>query len=100
MHRAAGTGKSQLCELLIEEGAEIDVVDKSGQTPLMSAVICQNKEVRMSGFLLISLLLHVGPKQGLLILASICLLLGLTIKHSDSDYWNERKSLKDISLSK
>ncbi|GJS73006.1 26S proteasome non-ATPase regulatory subunit 10 [Tanacetum coccineum] len=31
-------------ELLIEEGANIDVVDRAGQTPLMSAVICYNKE--------------------------------------------------------
>lgn len=45
MHRAASTGNSELCELLIEEGAEVDAVDKAGQTPLMNAVICQNKEV-------------------------------------------------------
>lgn len=45
LHRAASTGNSELCELLIEEGAEIDAVDKSGQTPLMNAVICYNKEV-------------------------------------------------------
>lgn len=45
MHRAASTGKSEMCELLIEEGAEVDPVDKAGQTPLMAAVICYNKEV-------------------------------------------------------
>lgn len=45
LHRAASTGNSELCELLIEEGAEIDAVDKGGQTPLMDAVICCNKEV-------------------------------------------------------
>ncbi|KAF5948842.1 hypothetical protein HYC85_014799 [Camellia sinensis] len=45
LHRAASTGNSELCELLIEEGAEVDVIDKAGQTPLMSAVICENKEV-------------------------------------------------------
>lgn len=45
LHRAASTGKSALCELLIEEGAEVDATDRTGQTPLMSAVICQNKEV-------------------------------------------------------
>lgn len=45
LHRAASTGKSELCELLIEEGAEVDAVDRAGQTPLMNAVICYNKEV-------------------------------------------------------
>lgn len=47
MHRAASTGNSQLCELLIEEGAEVDEVDKAGETPLMTAVVCGNKEVIM-----------------------------------------------------
>ncbi|KAL9265159.1 Ankyrin repeat domain-containing protein [Drosera capensis] len=46
-HRAASTRHSELCELLIEEGAEADAVDKAGQTPLMNAVICQHKEVAM-----------------------------------------------------
>ena len=45
LHRAASTGNSALCELLIEEGAEVDATDKAGQTPLMNAVICYNKEV-------------------------------------------------------
>lgn len=45
MHRAASTGNSELCELLIEEGAEVDEVDKAGETPLMTAVVCGNKEV-------------------------------------------------------
>lgn len=45
LHRAASTGKSELCELLIEEGADVDVVDKAGQTPLVHAVICQNQQV-------------------------------------------------------
>ncbi|CAL5422705.1 unnamed protein product [Camellia sinensis] len=48
LHRAASTGNSELCELLIEEGAEVDAIDKAGQTPLMSAVICENKEVVQS----------------------------------------------------
>lgn len=47
LHRAASTGNSELCELLIEEGAEVDAVDRAGQTPLMHAVICQNKEVHV-----------------------------------------------------
>ncbi|XP_075104125.1 uncharacterized protein LOC107778106 isoform X2 [Nicotiana tabacum] len=47
LHRAASTGNSELCELLIEEGAEIDEVDKAGETPLMTAVVCGNKEVAM-----------------------------------------------------
>lgn len=50
LHRAASTGKSELCELLIEEGAEVDAVDKAGQTPLMNAVICYNKEVNCLKF--------------------------------------------------
>lgn len=45
LHRAASMGKPEMFELLIEEGAEVDSVDKAGQTPLMTAVICQNKEV-------------------------------------------------------
>jgi len=45
LHRAASTGNSELCELLIEEGADVDAVDRAGQTPLMSAVICYNKGV-------------------------------------------------------
>lgn len=36
-----------LCGLLIEKGAEIDAVDREGQTSLMSAVICDNKEVKL-----------------------------------------------------
>lgn len=47
LHRAASTGKSELCELLIEEGADIDAVDRAGQTPIMSAVICYNKEIAL-----------------------------------------------------
>lgn len=51
LHRAASMGKSEMCELLIEEGAEVDSVDKAGQTPLMTAVICCNKEVSMGEIL-------------------------------------------------
>jgi 26S proteasome non-ATPase regulatory subunit 10 len=32
---------------LIEEGADVDAVDRAGQTPLMNAVICYNKEVAL-----------------------------------------------------
>lgn len=46
LHRAASTGNGELCELLIEEGAEVDAVDRTGQTPLMHAVICQNNQVK------------------------------------------------------
>ncbi|KAM7464468.1 hypothetical protein LguiA_032589 [Lonicera macranthoides] len=45
--KASSTGSSAMCELLIEEGAEVDAVDRAGQTPLMSAVICDNKEVAL-----------------------------------------------------
>ena len=38
LHRAASTGKSELCELLIEEGADIDSEDRAGQTPILAAV--------------------------------------------------------------
>lgn len=51
LHRAASTGNSNVCELLIEEGADIDAVDRAGQTPLMTAVICENKEVKLTYFL-------------------------------------------------
>lgn len=47
LHRAASTGNSEVCEFLIEEGAEVDCVDKAGQTPLMNTVICHNKEVEL-----------------------------------------------------
>lgn len=47
LHRAASNGNSELCELLIEEGAEVDAVDKAGQTSLMNAVICHYKEVSL-----------------------------------------------------
>jgi len=50
LHRAASTGNAELCEFLIEEGAEVDAVDRIGQTPLMHAVICENQGV---AFLLI-----------------------------------------------
>lgn len=45
LHRAASTGHVALCEFLIEEGAEVDEVDRAGQTPLMTAVVCDNKDV-------------------------------------------------------
>lgn len=47
LHRAASTGNAELCEFLIEEGAEVDEVDKAGQTALMTAVVCDNKEVNV-----------------------------------------------------
>ncbi|KAF5938903.1 hypothetical protein HYC85_023162 [Camellia sinensis] len=44
LHRAASIVQqaqgTQSCE-----GAEVDAIDKAGQTPLMSAVICENKEL-------------------------------------------------------
>ncbi|KAL2893693.1 Histone-lysine N-methyltransferase EHMT2 [Bienertia sinuspersici] len=40
---AASTGNSELCELLIEEGAEIDALDKADETPLMNAIICEHR---------------------------------------------------------
>ncbi|KAL0296863.1 UNVERIFIED_CONTAM: hypothetical protein Sradi_6738400 [Sesamum radiatum] len=47
LHRAASTGNAELCEFLIEEGAEVDDVDRAGQTALMTAVVCDNKEVAL-----------------------------------------------------
>lgn len=47
LHRAASTGNMELCEFLIEEGAEVDDVDIAGQTPLMTAVVCDNKDVNV-----------------------------------------------------
>ncbi|KAJ0095905.1 hypothetical protein Patl1_16732 [Pistacia atlantica] len=45
--KASSLGNPELCEFLIEEGAEVDATDKAGQTPLMNAVICENKEVNL-----------------------------------------------------
>ena len=38
LHRAAGAGQLSLCELLVEEGADVEATDSGGQTPLMAAV--------------------------------------------------------------
>ncbi|KAI3670890.1 hypothetical protein L1987_87534 [Smallanthus sonchifolius] len=46
----ASTWNSELCEVLIEEGADIDVIDRAGQTPIMNAVICYNKEMEMKAY--------------------------------------------------
>ncbi|KAF2295016.1 hypothetical protein GH714_030185 [Hevea brasiliensis] len=40
LHPAVSTGKSELCEFLIEKGAEVDAIDRTCQTSLMIAVIC------------------------------------------------------------
>ncbi|VAI22134.1 unnamed protein product [Triticum turgidum subsp. durum] len=47
LHRAASTGNAELCEYLLEEGADIDAVDKLGQSPLMHAVICEDRGVAL-----------------------------------------------------
>jgi ankyrin repeat protein len=52
LHRAASAGQAEVCELLIEEGATVDAVDKTGQTPLMLATICNDKQVLFSSFLI------------------------------------------------
>jgi len=46
LHRAASAGHPEICELLIEEGADVDATDKTGQTPLMNAVISNDKQVQ------------------------------------------------------
>lgn len=80
LHRAASTGNSELCELLIEEGADVDAVDKSGQTPLMNAVICQNKEVNLLAFLWKRYLSH--KSQNLYLRKASALIVSLFV-----DYW-------------
>jgi 26S proteasome non-ATPase regulatory subunit 10 len=40
-----------MCECLIEEGADVDAVDKTGQSPLMHAVICEDRGVIQACFL-------------------------------------------------
>lgn len=65
LHRAASTGKSDLCEFLIEEGAEVESVDKAGETPLMTAVICENQKVSTADFLpydFLSMLVQLSSK--------------------------------------
>ena len=51
LHRAASAGQAEVCELLIEEGANVDAVDNTGQTSLMYATICNDKQVLMFLFL-------------------------------------------------
>jgi hypothetical protein len=45
LHGAASTGNGELCEFLIEEGAEVLMLLTGLDRPLMHAVICENKGV-------------------------------------------------------
>jgi 26S proteasome non-ATPase regulatory subunit 10 len=47
LHRAASAGQSDICEFLLEEGADIEATDRMGQTPLMHATICENRQVAL-----------------------------------------------------
>jgi 26S proteasome non-ATPase regulatory subunit 10 len=51
LHRAASAANVELCELLAKEGAEVDAVDKAGQTPLMIAVGCENRQACFPDFI-------------------------------------------------
>lgn len=73
MHRAASTGNAELCEFLIEEGAEVDAVDRTGQTPLTHAVICENKGVCCSGFIASDLLICIQRGEGNLHALLVCI---------------------------
>lgn len=64
LHRAASAGQSDICEFLLEEGADIEATDRMGQTPLMHATIGENRQVSThtsSSCLLFSLLSTVKP---------------------------------------
>nr|PNR52933.1 hypothetical protein PHYPA_009308 [Physcomitrium patens] len=50
LHRAASAGHVEMCEALLEAGADIEATDRMLQTPLMHSVICDNRRV---AFLLI-----------------------------------------------
>lgn len=45
LHRAASAGHTEVADVLIEEGADLEVSDNEGQTPLMLATICDNRQV-------------------------------------------------------
>ena len=42
LHFAADRGYNNILEVLIDNGANINVADKVGMTPLMYAVSCEN----------------------------------------------------------
>lgn len=45
LHRAAGAGQLPLCDLLLEEGADVEATDRSGQTALMVALAAGHDQV-------------------------------------------------------
>lgn len=42
LHFAADRGYNNILEVLIDNGASVNVTDSSGMTPLMYAVSCEN----------------------------------------------------------
>ncbi|XP_010680764.2 uncharacterized protein LOC104895835 [Beta vulgaris subsp. vulgaris] len=47
MHHAANTGNLELCKFLIQYGADIDAVDQSEFSPLMTAALANHEEVAL-----------------------------------------------------
>jgi ankyrin repeat protein len=47
LHFAADRGHSEIADVLLQHGANVNAIDSTGQTALMYAVSCENK-VRLS----------------------------------------------------
>ena len=45
LHYAVDKGLTSIVDTLLENGADVNAQDETGQTPLMYAVICSHKEV-------------------------------------------------------
>lgn len=45
LHYAVDKGLASIVDILLENGADVNVQDETGQTPLMYAVICSHREV-------------------------------------------------------
>jgi hypothetical protein len=65
LHFAADRGHSEIADVLLQHGVNVNAIDSTGQTALMYAVSCENK-VR-----------HRGPVQSTRIVVLLCFVLRL-----------------------